>query len=77
MRPTQWLRKHTFKRINRKAAIIKFKDISDKDKYLTERGRLNKVSVSDLIPARKEKYNRAKTKRELMMEIMSFYSEAV
>ena len=74
MRPTQWMRKHTFKSINRKAAIIKFKNIPEKEKYLKERGRLSKINVSDIVPARKKKYNRAKAKREYMMEIISYHN---
>jgi len=72
MRPTQWLRKHTFRSINRKAAIIKYKNIPDKDKYLKERGRLSKINISDIAPSRKKKYNRAKSKREFMLELVSY-----
>lgn len=72
MRPTNWVRKQTFKNINRKVAIIKYKNIPDKEKYINQKGRLSKVNVSDITPTRKRKYNRAKSKRDFMFELMNF-----
>ncbi len=72
MRPISWVRKQTFKKINKKAAIVEYQYVPNKEKYLTQKGRLSKISVSDIIPTPKQKYNRAKAKKEFMLELMSY-----
>lgn len=70
MRPTLWMRKQTIKNIHRKADIVKRKDIPDKEKFLEERGRLSKISVSDLTTDRRPRYDRAKMRKEFLRELI-------
>lgn len=69
MRTRQWKRKKTIRSIKRKASILHYKDVDNRDLYLNEVNRLDKISVSDLELLKRPKYNRSKVKEDTLFEL--------